>query len=194
VIEQGRQLMGREDPDVSGELQRILTDEGIQFLVGAEIVRVHGRSGKQVSLVVRTISGEQNIEGTDILVAAGRIPNTGDIGLDKAGVELDGHRFVRVNERLETSAPDVWAIGECAGSPQFTHASTDDFRIIRDNLAGGTRSTRDRLVPYCMFTDPPLARVGLSEAEAQRQGVDASRGCRSAPCSGRRRPVRRKAS
>jgi len=172
VIEQGRQLMGREDPDVSGELQRILTDEGIQFLVGAEIVRVHGRSGKEVSLVVRTISDEQNIEGTDILVAAGRIPNTGDIGLDKAGVELDGHRFVRVNERLETSAPDVWAIGECAGSPQFTHASTDDFRIIRDNLAGGARSTRDRLVPYCMFTDPPLARVGLSEAEAQRQGVD----------------------
>jgi len=172
VIEQGRQLMGREDPDVSGELQRILTDEGIQFLVGAEIVRVHGRSGKEVSLVARTISGEQNIEGTDILAAAGRIPNTGDIGLDKAGVELDGHRFVRVNERLETSAPDVWAIGECAGSPQFTHAPTDDFRIIRDNLAGGTRSTRDRLVPYCMFTDPPLARVGLSEAEAQRQGVD----------------------
>jgi pyruvate/2-oxoglutarate dehydrogenase complex dihydrolipoamide dehydrogenase (E3) component len=160
VIEQGRQLMGREDPDVSGELQRILTAEGIQFLVGAEIVRVHGRSGKEVSLVVRTISGEQNIEGTDILVAAGRIPNTGDIGLDKAGVELDGHRFVRVNERLETSAPDVWAIGECAGSPQFTHASTDHFRIIRDNLAGGTRSTRDRLVPYCMFTDPPLAAWG----------------------------------
>src|SRR5262249_26849103 len=90
VIEQGRQLMGREDPDVSGELQRILTDEGIQFLVGAEIVRVHGRSGKEVSLVARTISDEQNIEGTDILVAAGRIPNTGDIGLDKAGVELDG--------------------------------------------------------------------------------------------------------
>src|SRR5262249_62111191 len=125
--------MGREDPDVSGELQRILTDEGIRFLVGAEIVRVHGRSGKEVSLVVRTISGEQSIEGTDILVAAGRIPNTGDIGLDKAGVELDGHRFVRVNERLGTRAPDVWALGECAGSPQFKHASTDDFRIHPDS-------------------------------------------------------------
>jgi len=171
VIEHGPQLMGREDPDASEALQRILTDEGIQFLVGAEILRVQGRSGKEVALVVRTISGEQTIEGSDILVAAGRIPNTADIGLDKAGVELDAQGFVRVNDRLETSAPNVWAIGECAGSPQFTHVSEDDFRIIRDNLAGGTRSTRERLVPYCMFTDPPLARVGLSEADAQRQGV-----------------------
>jgi pyruvate/2-oxoglutarate dehydrogenase complex dihydrolipoamide dehydrogenase (E3) component len=172
VIEHGPQLMGREDPDVSEELQRILSDEGIQFVVGAEIVRVQGRSGKEVAFVVRTMSGERKIEGSDILVAAGRTPNTADIGLDKAAVQLDAHGFVRVNERLESSAPDVWAIGECAGSPQFTHVSEDDFRIIRDNLAGGTRSTRDRLVPYCMFTDPPLARVGLSEADAQRQSVD----------------------
>jgi pyruvate/2-oxoglutarate dehydrogenase complex dihydrolipoamide dehydrogenase (E3) component len=84
---------------------------------------------------------------------------------------LDGRGFVRVNERLETSAPDVWALGECAGSPMFTHISEDDFRIVRDNLAGGRRSTRDRLVPYCMFTDPPLAHVGLSEGDAERQGV-----------------------
>jgi pyruvate/2-oxoglutarate dehydrogenase complex dihydrolipoamide dehydrogenase (E3) component len=172
VIEHGPQLMGREDRDVSEELQRILADEGVQFLVGAEIVRVDGRPGKEVVVVVRTIAGEQKVEGSDILVAAGRIPNTADVGLDKAGVELDAHGFVRVNERLETSAPDVWAIGECAGSPQFTHVSEDDFRIIRDNLGGGKRTTRDRLVPYCMFTDPPLARVGLSEADAQRQGLD----------------------
>ena len=172
VIEHGPQLMSREDPDVSEALQRVLTDEGIQFLVGAEIVRVQGLSGKEVALVVRTVSGEQRIEGSDVLVATGRVPNTADIGLDKAGVELDAHRFVRVNDRLETSAPDVWAIGECAGSPHFTHVSEDDFRIIRDNLAGGTRTTHDRLVPYCMFTDPPLARVGLSEADAQRQDVD----------------------
>jgi pyruvate/2-oxoglutarate dehydrogenase complex dihydrolipoamide dehydrogenase (E3) component len=172
VIEHGPQLMGREDPDVSEALQGILADEGIQFLIGAQIARVQGRSGKEVALVVRTISGEQKIEASDILVAAGRIPNTADIGLDKAGVALDAHGFVRVNERLETSAPEVWAIGECAGSPQFTHVSEDDFRIIRDNLAGGSRSTRDRLVPYCMFTDPPLAHVGLSETDAQRQGVE----------------------
>jgi len=172
VIEHGKQLMAREDPDVSSALQRILTDEGIDFLVGPEITRVEGRSGKEVTVVVRTRAGEQRIEGSDILVAAGRIPNTADIGLDKAGIELDARGFVRVNERLETTAPDVWAIGECAGSPQFTHVSEDDFRIIRDNLAGGKRSTRDRLIPYCMFTDPPLAHVGLSEAEAQRQGLD----------------------
>ena len=96
-----------------------------------------------------------------------RIPNTDGISLDVAGVDLDDRGYIRVTERLETSAPGVWAIGECAGSPQFTHASVDDFRIIRDNLAGASRSTRDRLVPYCMFTDPPLARVGLSESEAR---------------------------
>ena len=129
-----------------------------------------GRSGEEVSLVVRTPSGEQKIEGSDILVAAGRVPNTAGIGLEEAGVELDGRGYIRVNERLETTAPDVWAIGECAGSPQFTHVSDDDFRIIRDNLAGGNRSTRDRLVPYCMFTDPPLARVGLSETRSAAPG------------------------
>src|SRR5205823_7278298 len=128
-------------------------------------------SGEEVSLTVRTTSGERKINGSDILVAAGRIPNTAGIGLEDAGVELDGRGYIRVNERLETTAPDVWAMGECGGSPQFTHVSHDDFRIIRDNLAGGKRTTRDRLVPYCMFTDPPLARVGLSEGEAQRQGI-----------------------
>jgi pyruvate/2-oxoglutarate dehydrogenase complex dihydrolipoamide dehydrogenase (E3) component len=171
VIQHGPQLMDREDPDVANEVQRILSDDGIQVFVGAETLHVHGRSGAEVSLVVRTTSGEQKIEGSDILVAAGRIPNTAGIGLEEAGVELDSRGYIRVNERLETSAPGVWAIGECAGSPQFTHVSEDDFRIIRDNLAGGKRSTRDRLVPFCMFTDPPLARVGLTEAEAQRQGV-----------------------
>jgi len=171
VIESGPQLMSREDRDVADEVQRILGDEGIQILVATATVNVHGRSGEEVSLTVRTASGEQTIEGSDILVAAGRVPNTAGIGLEEAGVELDGRGYVRVNERLETTASDVWAVGECAGSPQFTHVSHDDFRIITDNLAGGKRSTRDRLVPYCMFTDPPLARVGLSEREAQHQGV-----------------------
>ncbi len=173
VIESGPQLMTREDPDVADEVQRLLGDEGIQILLAAETRNVNGRSGGEISLTVRTPSGEQRIEGSDILVAAGRIPNTAEIGLEKAGVELDGRGYIRVTERLETTAPGVWAMGESAGSPQFTHVSHDDFRIIRDNLAGGKRSTRDRLVPYCMFTDPPLARVGLSESEAQRQGVAA---------------------
>jgi pyruvate/2-oxoglutarate dehydrogenase complex dihydrolipoamide dehydrogenase (E3) component len=173
VIEAGPQLMGREDSEVSDEVQRILDQEGVEFRLATEILNVNGRSGEEVSLTVRTPSGEQKIEGSDILVAAGRVPNTAGIGLDEAGVDLDARGYIRVNERLETTASDVWAMGECAGSPQFTHVSHDDFRIIRDNLAGGTRTTRDRLVPYCMFTDPPLARVGLSEREAQRQGVAA---------------------
>ncbi len=171
VVESGPQLMAREDIDVSREILRILGDEGIQVLVEAKLLQVPGRSGGTVTLTVRTRSGEQHIEGSDILVAAGRVPNTAGIGLEEAGVELDRRDYIRVNDRLETTAPEVWALGECAGSPQFTHISEDDFRIIRDNLADGDRTTRDRLVPYCMFTDPPLAHVGLSEGEAERQGV-----------------------
>ncbi|HUI22539.1 MAG TPA: mercuric reductase [Methylocella sp.] len=172
IIEHGPQLAGREDLDVAEEMQQILSDEGIDILAPADTRRVQGRSGGDVSLLVRTSSGEQTIESSDILVAAGRTPNTAGIGLEVAGVELDARGYIKVNERLETSAPGVWAIGECAGSPQFTHVSFDDFRIIRDNLAGANRTTRDRLIPYCMFTDPPLARVGLSDGEAQRQGIE----------------------
>ena len=120
---------------------------------------------------VRTPNGEKLLAGSDILVAAGRTPNTRGIGLAEAGIELTDRAYIRVNERLETTAPDTWAIGECAGSPQFTHISLDDFRIIRDNLGGGDRTTQGRLVPYCMFIDPPLARVGMSEREARDRGV-----------------------
>jgi pyruvate/2-oxoglutarate dehydrogenase complex dihydrolipoamide dehydrogenase (E3) component len=171
IVEAAPQLMGREDADASHEIRRILTGEGIQIHVPAELIKVSGQSGNAVSVALRTSSGEQTIEGSHILVAAGRVPNTGGIGLDKAGVELNDRGFVKVNERLETTAPSVWALGDCAGSPLFTHISEDDFRIVRDNLAGGRRSTLDRLVPYCMFTDPPLAHVGLSEREAESQGV-----------------------
>ncbi len=173
VLEQGPQLMGREDRDVAEEIQQILSCEGIEFLLNAEVAEVRGRSGEGLSLMLRTGSGERSIDGSDILVAAGRVPNTAGIGLEEAGVALDERGYVRTNERLETNAAGVWALGECAGSPQFTHVSEDDFRIVIDNIAGGKRSTRDRLVPYCMFTDPPLAHVGLSEGEAERQNVAA---------------------
>jgi len=163
--------MSREDPDVAEEIQRFLGDEGIELLLDAEPVTVHGRSGEQITVTVRTAAGERRIEGSDLLVAVGRTPNTAGIGLEEAGIELTEHGYVRVNSRLETTAPGVWAIGECAGSPHFTHVSVDDFRIVRDNMAGGNRRTDDRLVPYVMFTDPALARVGLSESEARRQGV-----------------------
>ena len=171
IIEAGPQLAGREDSDVATAILEMLRDEGIVVHLEAKVLGVQGRSGETVSLQTRTPSGDQTIEGSDILVAVGRTPNTSGIGLDLAGVALDTRGYVSVNDRLETSASDVWAVGECAGSPQFTHVSFDDFRIIRDNLAGGDRTTRNRLVPYCMFTDPPLARVGLSEREAQRQGI-----------------------
>ena len=171
IIEAGPQLAGREDSDVAAAILEMLRDEGIVVHLEAKVLGVQGRSGETVSLQTRTPSGDQTIEGSDILVAVGRTPNTSGIGLDLAGVALDTRGYVAVNDRLETSASDVWAVGECAGSPQFTHVSFDDFRIIRDNLAGGDRTTRNRLVPYCMFTDPPLARVGLSEREAQRQGI-----------------------
>jgi pyruvate/2-oxoglutarate dehydrogenase complex dihydrolipoamide dehydrogenase (E3) component len=171
IIDPGPHLMSREDPDVAAEMQRILRAEGVEILVGASPSRVDGQSGERVTVTVPSAAGEQRIDGSDILVATGRIPNTAGIGLHEAGIELDARGFIRVNDRLETTAAGVWAIGECAGSPQFTHASVDDFRIIRDNLAGGRRSTKDRLIPYCVFTDPPLAHVGLSEVEARRQGI-----------------------
>ena len=171
VIETGQQIISREDQDIVEAMHGILSEEGIQFVLSAELVAVQGRSGEGVSLTVDTRAGAQTVDGSDILVAIGRIPNTAGIGLDTAGVALDARGYIRVNDRLETTAPEVWAIGECAGSPQFTHVSVDDFRIIRDNLAGGARSTSDRLVPYCVFTDPPLAHIGLSEREAQRQGI-----------------------
>jgi pyruvate/2-oxoglutarate dehydrogenase complex dihydrolipoamide dehydrogenase (E3) component len=173
VIEPGPRILGREDPDIATEMQQILGDGGIEFLVASKIRRVRGRSGDSVAVILGTASGERTVEGSDVLVAVGRVPNTEGIGLEQGGIKLDERGYISVNDRLETTAPGVWAIGECAGSPQFTHASVDDFRIVRDNLAGGNRSTRDRLVPYCLFTDPPLARVGLSETETFRQRIAA---------------------
>lgn len=172
VIDHGPRLLKREDPDVSQEVQRILEADGVEVMLSAEIERVEGRSGEQVRVSVRTTDGSITIEGTDLLVAAGRTPNTRGVGLDEAGVALTDRGYVQVNERLEATVPGIWAIGECAGSPQFTHASLDDFRIIRDNLGGGDRTTTGRVVPYCMFIDPPLARIGISEAEAHANGMD----------------------
>ena len=171
IIESFRQLMGREDNDVAEEVHGIVTGEDIEVLLDVQQISVHGLSGDAVKVTIRAGGGDRKIEGSDLLVAVGRVPNTADIGLDKAGVALDARGFVRVNERLETTASGIWAIGECAGSPQFTHVSVDDYRIVRDNMAGGNRRTDDRLVPYVMFTDPPLARVGLSEREARAKGI-----------------------
>jgi pyruvate/2-oxoglutarate dehydrogenase complex dihydrolipoamide dehydrogenase (E3) component len=171
IIEPGTQLMGREDPDIADEMLQVLEAEGIEVLLGAKPLSIHGLSGDGVVATVVTAQGERKVEGSDLLVAVGRIANTAGIGLDLTGVEVTDRGFIRVNERLETSAADIWAIGEAAGSPQFTHVSVDDYRIVRDNMAGGGRRTDDRIVPYVMFTDPPLGRVGLSETEAKRAGI-----------------------
>jgi pyruvate/2-oxoglutarate dehydrogenase complex dihydrolipoamide dehydrogenase (E3) component len=172
IAQRGPHLAPREDPDVGDALYRLFFDEGINVLLDAEVLRVEGRSGEAASLHVQTPHGNSIVIASDILVAAGRLPNTHAIGLDAAGVDLDQRGLVRVNERLETSAPDTWAAGDCAGSPQFTHAGFDDFRVIRDNWNGIRRTTHERLVPSCLFTDPELGRVGLNETEARSAGID----------------------
>jgi pyruvate/2-oxoglutarate dehydrogenase complex dihydrolipoamide dehydrogenase (E3) component len=171
IIQNGSQLLTGHDPDVAAEILQMFASEEIDVLASTDIVSVKGCSGSGVHLVARTPSEEKTIEASDILVATGRTPNTTGIGLESAGVELDRRGYVKVNDHLETTAPNVWAIGESAGSPQFTHISLDDFRVIRDNLAGSKRSTRDRMVPSCLFTDPQLAHIGLTETEAQRRGL-----------------------
>jgi pyruvate/2-oxoglutarate dehydrogenase complex dihydrolipoamide dehydrogenase (E3) component len=171
IIERGSQVATAEDTDVSQALHENFTSEGIEVFLGARVRSVEGLSGQSVQVHVETDSGDLTIEGSDLLIAVGRTPNTQAIGLETAGIGLDARGYIKVNERLETTAPDVWAVGDCAGSPNFTHVAFDDFRVIRDNLSGGSRTTRNRLVPFCMFTDPELARVGLSESEAQKRGI-----------------------
>ncbi len=171
VIQRGPRLLRGADPDVADALRELLTDEGVEVLLQSEVFSVTGRSGSGVALRVRSGATERTIEASDVLVATGRTPNTDGLDADRASVELDARGYIRVNDRLQTSAPDVWATGECAGSPQFTHVGEDDCRVVLDNLAGGSRTTRDRLIPYCLFTDPELAHIGLTESEARRQGV-----------------------
>ncbi|HYY31387.1 MAG TPA: FAD-dependent oxidoreductase [Chthoniobacterales bacterium] len=171
IIERNARLAHREDQDVTDMLHDMCREEGIAVVTNARITRVEGKSGERVKLYAVRDGSEMDLEGSHILVASGRTPNTQDIGLELAGVETTDRGHVKVNERLETTAPGVWAVGDCAGSPHFTHIAFDDFRIVRDNLAGGHRVTTGRQVPFCMFTDPEFARVGLSETEARERGV-----------------------
>ena len=171
VIERNSRLVHREDEDISEALHTLLRDEGIDIITDAKITKVEGKSGQNVKVYVANSTSEMIAEGTHILIASGRTPNTEGIGLDLAGIATTARGYIKVNERLETTAPNVWAVGECAGSPQFTHIAFDDFRVVRDNIDGGFRVTTGRLVPFCLFTDPEFARVGLSETEAKAQGI-----------------------
>src|SRR5277367_2742346 len=170
IVDRNARLASMEDEDVSAGLGQLCKDEGIDLVMNAEVSRVDGTYGHSVKLHVRQGDSIRVLEGSDLLVAAGRTPNSDGIGLELAGVELTERGYIKVNERLETTAADIWAIGESAGSPQFTHIAFDDFRIIRDNL-GGTRVTTGRQGPFCLFTDPELARIGLNETEAKASGT-----------------------
>jgi pyruvate/2-oxoglutarate dehydrogenase complex dihydrolipoamide dehydrogenase (E3) component len=171
LISRDTRLASNEDADISEAVLQLFRDEGIDVLLDTHVLGVKGLSGDQVSLQLQSDNGTRTVDGTDILVALGRTPNTKGIGLEMAGIEVTEKGHIRVNDRLETTAPKVWAMGECAGSPYFTHVSEDDFNIIHENLNGGRRSTMDRLVPYCVFTDPELARVGLNESQAREKGI-----------------------
>jgi pyruvate/2-oxoglutarate dehydrogenase complex dihydrolipoamide dehydrogenase (E3) component len=167
VLDANDRLLPREDDEVCDALRRLLQDEGIEVVLNVHPTRISGRSGETVQVMVDQHGAKKTFAGTHLLVAAGRTPNTEGLGLKAAGVELTDRSYIKVNERLQTTSPGVWAIGEAAGSPQFTHISVDDFRVVHSALTGGRRTTTGRLVPYCLFTDPELARIGLNEREAK---------------------------
>jgi pyruvate/2-oxoglutarate dehydrogenase complex dihydrolipoamide dehydrogenase (E3) component len=171
VIDRNDRLAHREDDDVCRALHELFHEEGIDLVVGAGVAKVEGKSGESVRLRIAQGASQRTLEGTHLLVATGRTPNNKGIGLELAGVELNERGYIKVDERLRTTAPDVWAVGESAGSPQFTHISFDDFRVILADMTGKQRVTTGRQVPFCMFTDPELARIGLSEKEAKAKGI-----------------------
>jgi len=171
LIDRNGRLAHREDEDISQGLEEMCRDEGISVVTKAKVTVVKGKSGESIRFLGTHDGGDLFLEGTHLLVAGGRTPNTSGIGLEKAGVETTERGHVKVNERLQTTAEGVWAVGDCAGSPHFTHISENDFAVLSDNLAGGNRVTTGRQVPFCMFPDPELARIGLSETEAKQRGI-----------------------
>lgn len=174
IVHRGAHLLSREDPDVADEVAKILREDGIEVLLNSEALRAKG-DNTCVSLTVKTRETEALLEGTHVLVAVGRRPNTDHLNLQATGVETDEHGFIKVNDRLETNVGGIYALGDVNGGPAFTHISYDDFRIIRENLLkGGNATTKGRLVPYTVFIDPQLGRVGLTETEARGQGLHLS--------------------
>jgi pyruvate/2-oxoglutarate dehydrogenase complex dihydrolipoamide dehydrogenase (E3) component len=170
IIQSNQQIVPREDPEVAAELRRALETEGIRFLLSASTKTVEKRDGAIV-LTLEQPSGSSTVTGSHLLVATGRRPNTEDLALDKAGVVTDKHGSVKVNDRLETNVPSIWALGDVNGGPAFTHISYNDFQIVYANLIEGKNLTTDkRIVPYCVFTDPQLGGVGLTEKEARNKG------------------------
>ncbi len=171
IIQRGANLLAREDTDVAEAVAQIMREDGIEVLLETKPTHVAQTSPGDIQLTIHTSDGERILSGSHLLMAAGRVPNTDWLNLDAAGIQADKHGFIRVNERLETNVPGIYALGDIKGGPAFTHISYDDFRIIRTNLLqNGHASIHDRLVPYTIFIDPQLGRVGLSETEARAQG------------------------
>lgn len=171
IVQRAGQLLGREDEDVAAAVLEVIEEDGIRVLLNSEAVRV-SKNGAQIELVVRTSDGEQTLSGSHLLVAVGRKPNVEDLNLAAAAIETDKLGNVVVNNKLQTNVPGVYALGDVKGGAQFTHISYDDFRIIRTNLLeGGEATTDDRLIPYTVFIDPQLGRIGLSEAEAKGRNI-----------------------
>ena len=173
IIEHSGQVLEREDDDVCETLQSALTDESITFVMHAEVHHVSRNAAGQYTLTTHTRQGERRLHGSHLLVATGRQPNTDALGLELAGVKTDDKGYIEVNASLQTNVKHIYALGDVHGGPQFTHLSYDDFRVVRDNLLheGPRRSAKQRPLPYCVFTDPALGRIGLSETQAKDQGI-----------------------
>jgi pyruvate/2-oxoglutarate dehydrogenase complex dihydrolipoamide dehydrogenase (E3) component len=172
LIDRNEAFLDHEDRDVAEQILQIFQEDGIEVLLGATAQRAEWVSDHAVRVTIQTSAGEQIVEGSELLAALGRVANTEKLNLAAAGVELDSRGFIQVNDRLETTAANVWALGDVNGGPQFTHVSLDDFRIVYANLHGGNRSTADRIIPYTLFIDPELGRIGMTEAEARRRGFN----------------------
>lgn len=173
IVQRGRQVLTREDADVAEEVAKILREDGVEILLQGQAASVESGSSGGIRMTVRTPDGERTLSGSHLLVAVGRTPNTDGLNLAAAGVETDERGFVRVNDSLETNVPGIYALGDVKGGPAFTHISYDDSRVIRTNLVeGGWATTKGRLVPYTVFIDPQLGRVGMSEREAREQGLN----------------------
>jgi pyruvate/2-oxoglutarate dehydrogenase complex dihydrolipoamide dehydrogenase (E3) component len=170
IVHHGPRIVPREDDEIAAELQKALEGEGLEFVLHARTEAVN-RKGHVITLSCKVPAGAMEVSGSHLLVAAGRVPNTDDLGLDKAGIATNRDGSIRVNARLETSAPGIWALGDCKGGPAFTHISYNDFQIVFGNLVEGKNlSIENRIVPYCVFTDPQLGGVGLTEKEARAKG------------------------
>jgi len=178
VVEMGPRLVGREDEDVSAEIQAFLEAEGIEVRVGARCLAVR-KEGAGLSVGVDCTQGAPSIPGSHLLLAVGRVPNTDDLGLEAAGVNVDARGYIEVDGGLQTSNPRVWALGDCNGKGAFTHTAYNDYEIVADNLLNGaSRRWTDRIPVYALYTDPPLGRVGMNEAEIRKAGIKARVGKR----------------